>query len=87
MASTSVHFPKGLIEALDRLAAESGVSRNRLVVEACRGLVERRARAWPAGWFEDGHLSAEDLAELRGSADSFLADVLAARRTRTGGPF
>jgi len=36
VASTSIHFPEGVLEALDRAARGAGMSRNRLVVEACR---------------------------------------------------
>lgn len=46
MPSTSVHFPKSLLEDLDSVAAEQGVSRNRLIVDACRNTVQKN-RAWP----------------------------------------
>ncbi len=49
MASTSVHLPDDLVAALDRLAAERGVSRNRLIVESCRRLVAGRVE-WPEGY-------------------------------------
>lgn len=85
MASTSVHFPKGLLEELDALAADQGVSRNKVIVEACRHAT-RSKRQWPDRFFEDDHLTPEELAELHCSADSFISSVLAARRNRSLAP-
>ncbi len=85
MASTSVHFPPALAEALDRIARERGVSRNRLIVEACRRVV-RELDQWPPGYFSDEHLCAGDLEELERSARDFLAPVLSARRSREAPP-
>lgn len=84
MPSSSVHFPEGLLDALDRLAEARGVSRNRLVVEACRALIERQARRWPAGFFEARDPAV--LAVLRGG-DDFLAGVREARVSRAEAPF
>ncbi len=84
MATTSVHVPADLLEALDEAARERGVSRNRLIVEACRREVRRR-REWPEGFFDDERLDPEDLAELRNAGD--LADgILEARRSRREAP-
>jgi len=33
VANTSVHFPEGMLDELDRLAEERGVSRNRVIVD------------------------------------------------------
>ncbi len=87
MASTSVHFPKGFLAELDRAASEAGVSRNRLVIEACRSFLDSRRRAWPDGFFDDGHLSADQLAELKRDADGFSAAIEAARASRVEAPF
>jgi metal-responsive CopG/Arc/MetJ family transcriptional regulator len=83
--STSVHFPKGLLEELDALAAAQGVSRNKVIVEACQ-YATRSQRQWPDRFFENDHLTAEELAELRDSAESFTSSILTARRTRSVAP-
>ena len=85
MASTSVHFPESLVEELDRIAKERGVSRNRLIVEACRRVVRERD-AWPADFFSNKHLSPDDLSEIEGGAAEFSDSVLSARRSRTAPP-
>lgn len=86
MASTSVHLPDQLLHDLDRLAAERGSSRNRLIVESCLRLVEDQRR-WPEGFFSNHHLSADDLAELQRGAAELDAAIAAGRRSRTAPPF
>lgn len=81
MGSTSVHFPQSLIEELDRSAAERGVSRNRLIVEACRQVVSARHR-WPAGFFSNARFNAEELDELLRGAEEFSTAIVRARRNR-----
>lgn len=85
MASTSVHFPEALVEELDRIARERGMSRNRLIVEACRRVIGERD-VWPVGFFENEHLTPEDLRELEGRAAEFADDILAARRNLLSPP-
>jgi hypothetical protein len=85
MASTSVHFPKGLLEDLERAAVEAGTSRNALIIESCRALLRRRRRDWPEGFFERG-LSGDDH-DLQSRAEDFTARIKAARRSRAEGPF
>jgi hypothetical protein len=84
MATTSIHIPEALLEALDQVARERGVSRNRIIVEACRRELSQR-REWPPAFFDNDHLSPEELAELRG-ADDFSQAILAGRRNRPGSP-
>ena len=81
MASTSVHFPEALVEELDRIAKERGVSRNRLIVEACRRVIRERD-VWPAGFFSNQHLTPDDVSEIEDGANDFSADILSARRNR-----
>jgi metal-responsive CopG/Arc/MetJ family transcriptional regulator len=85
MGSTSVHIPQALLEELDRSAAERGVSRNRLIVEACRQAVRGRHR-WPEGFFSDERFTAAELAELRRGEQEFAHVIAAARRNRRGKP-
>jgi len=86
MATTSVHFPKGLVEQLDQVAAARGLSRNRLIVEACRQMLGA-GREWPEGFFLNDHLSADDMEELRAGGDELLQGILAARQNRSEAPF
>ena len=86
MPYTKVHFPGPVLASLDRIAAERGISRDRLIVESCRRAAEERAR-WPAGFFSNDHLSAEELAVLRAACDDFDRVIQAARQSRTDPPF
>ena len=36
MPNTSVHLPEALLASLDRIAADRGTSRNRLIEESCQ---------------------------------------------------
>jgi predicted transcriptional regulator len=85
MPNTSVHLPQSLLAGLDRIAAERGLSRNRLIVESCRRIVEERA-CWPAGLFSNDHLSEADMKELRRSEPDFREAVEGARKSRTRPP-
>ncbi len=87
MASTSIHFPRGLLDRLDAVASERGTSRNKLVVDACVALLEQERREWPDGFFSNSDLSPEDLAELRAVGSSFYDAIVAARRDRDEAPF
>lgn len=82
MASTSIHFPSGVLEQLDRAAVEAGVSRNKLVVEACRALLARQRRDWPEDFFAEDRLTEEEREELRAGASELTAAVVEARRSR-----
>lgn len=87
MATTSVHFPRGLLERLDELASKRGTNRNRLVVDACKALVEGQARTWPAGFFDDDDLDGDELQKLRAIGDSFFESIAEARRDQAEPPF
>lgn len=86
MPRTNVYFPKSLLAGLDRIANERGISRNRLIVESCRPVVEER-KPWPADLFSNDHLSERDLQLLREGEDAFLDDVAGARRSGVRSPF
>jgi hypothetical protein len=85
MGSTSVHFPDALLAELDRIAAERGVSRNRLIVESCRHAAGAR-KHWPDGFFSNTRLSSDELAELQGGAAEFAATISRSRRSRRRSP-
>lgn len=81
MASTSVHLPAALVEQLDRLAAERGTSRNRVILEACEELIAQHRGDWPVGFF-DSNLGPEDLRELRSGGTEMESAILQSRRER-----
>ncbi len=68
MPNTSIHLPQALLPGLDRVAAERGISRNRLIVESCRRVVEERS-CWPPELFSNDHLSDVELQELQEAED------------------
>jgi hypothetical protein len=86
VANTSVHFPEGLLDELDRLAQERGVSRNRVIVDSCRAALRTR-RQWPDGFFSNAHLTADELRDLQESAGEFARTLAAGRRSRRAPPF
>ncbi|MBM4366415.1 MAG: ribbon-helix-helix protein, CopG family [Deltaproteobacteria bacterium] len=85
MASTSVHLPPALVEQLDRLAAERGTSRNRVILEACEELLAQHRGDWPAGFF-DSDLGPQDLQELRSGGTEMESAILQSRRDRSVPP-
>ena len=87
MPSTSVHLPAAVLKALDRVAKQRGVSRNRLITEACRSLVGGGHRAWPERYLEAEDLPARDVALLRSTFGEWTESVTAARRSKKAPPF
>lgn len=87
MATTSIHIPDDLLEKLDRLAADQGVSRNRLIVASCREALERHRDRWPSGYLDGAHLDADDRRVLAEGAHEFAEAVVQARANRKEAPF
>lgn len=81
MTSTSVHLPTAVVVQLDRLAASRGTSRNRIILEACEGLLAAQRGDWPEGFF-DPNLSKDDLATLRSAGTEMETAIYAARQDR-----
>jgi hypothetical protein len=81
-----VHLPVELLRQLDRAAKRRGVSRNRLITEACRSLVEAPMAAWPGGFFAPDRLPRRDRDLLKATAQDWSAG-LAARRSKKTPPF
>ena len=86
MPTTTVRLPSHLLRALDAVAARRKASRNRLVAEACQGLVEEDLGEWPPGFLEMAHLSTRDRGELRGVVTEMEKVIRAARRIRRKPP-
>ena len=87
MPSTSVHLPDELLRRLDEAAKRRRISRNRLIVDACRSILGEGGADWPEDFFADGRLARGDRELLRSTFDEWLADVRSARRSKRGGPF
>ena len=81
MASTSVHLPAAIVEKLDRLAAQQGTSRNRIILRACEALLAEQASDWPTGFFDPG-LSEDDLTLLGEAGHEMESAIYASRRDR-----
>ena len=87
MASTSVHFPADLLERLDQLARETGLSRNRLIVRACEAYIEQARVEWPEDFFSAERIARADVQELHRSLRDWLLQIQSARRNRSREPF
>ena len=87
MPSTSVHLPDDLLVRLDRTAKRRRVSRNRLIVEACRSVVGAGQSDWPADFFVSDRLRPGDLELLRSTFGHWSRDLHVARRSRKVPPF
>ncbi len=86
MPSTSVHLPSSLLERLDSVAKRRGVSRNRLITEACRSLVDGGRDEWPDNFFAQHRLSATDAQLLRSTFGDWTQDLMS-RRSKKAPPF
>lgn len=87
MPSTSVHIPEELLRQLDRAAKERHISRNRLIIEACRALLREGLSDWPDDFFAPDRLPERDLALLRSTFDDWSAKLESARRSKKVAPF
>lgn len=85
MASTSVHLPPALVDAIDEIAARRGTSRNRVIVQACEALVAAEPGAWPPGFFET-ELTPEEQAMLQTAGEEMEATTPASRRDKSTPP-
>jgi len=87
MASTSVHLPSDLLERLDRLARETGSSRNRLIVQACETYVDQARGEWPEDFFSVRRIGRAALKELHDSLHDWIHQLESTRRNRARTPF
>lgn len=87
MPSSSVHLPESLLKALDRVAKRRGVSRNRLIVEACKAVVGGSDRRWPDDFFANDRLPERDLELLQSTFEEWLGDLRTSRRSKKEPPF
>jgi len=87
MPTTTVHLPAPLLRALDAVAVRRKASRNRVVVEACRRLVEEDLGEWPPGFLDMAHLSLRDRRQVEAAGKAMEKAMKSARRSRRASPF
>jgi predicted transcriptional regulator len=87
MPSTSVHLPDDLIAALDRAAKRRRVSRNRLIIDACRALLGSGSSVWPEDFFTADRLTSRDRRVLQESFEEWNDAIAAARHSKRKAPF
>ncbi len=81
MPSTTVHIPDPLLQQIDSLIGEKGISRNRFIVNACEEALKNDAGKWPKDFFEDD-LSDDDLLLLKESVVEMSDAIIGNRRNR-----
>jgi len=77
--ATSVHIPKGLLEAVDRKARALEISRNRLIIKALERELSGES-GWTPGFF-DRLLGAGP--ELARDVDEMLVAIRKGRRSKS----
>jgi hypothetical protein len=87
VSSTSVHIPAGLLRQLDRAAKQRRISRNRLIVEACRSHLGEGQSDWPDDFFAADRLAHRDRALLRSTFDDWMDELRQSRRSKQMPPF
>lgn len=87
MPSTSVHLPDELLRGLDRTAKRRRMSRNRLIIEACRSIIGQGQAEWPEGFFARERMSPRDLELLRSEFETWTRELRAARHSKREPPF
>jgi len=87
MPSTSVHLPDDLLARLDQVAKERHVTRNRLIVDACRSMLDEGNSDWPDDFFTKERLPKRDRDLLRSTLDDWCAEIESARRSKRRSPF
>lgn len=87
MSNTSVHLPDDLLDRLDREASRLGMSRNRLIVQACERALTLGPVKWPRDYFSDKRFARGELRELHDGFDQWMTAIQAGRRSRKSLPF
>jgi hypothetical protein len=81
MATITIYVPEEFLADIDRAAGAAGISRNRLVIQACRNAMERHGGDWPAEFFRDD-LPASDKKLINEGTRDLGREIRAARRGR-----
>ena len=81
MPSTTVHFPRDVLDRIDAAARRRGVSRNRFVMAACERALDLDDGEWPEDFFHD-RLTPDERKLLDGGTRELERAIRANRRTR-----
>lgn len=81
MPSTTVHLPDKLLNRIDQVVNEIGISRNKFIIKACQDALQKSAGRWPAGFFE-ADLSASNLRLLKEGVSEMEAAIMRMRKNR-----
>ena len=82
MPSTTVHLPDKLLNKIDQLVNEIGISRNKFIIKACEEALQNSAGRWPEDFFEPD-LSASNLRLLKEGVAEMEEAIMRKRKNRT----
>ncbi len=82
MPSTTVHLPDKLLNKIDQLVNEIGISRNKFIIQACEEALQNHAGRWPEDFFEPD-LSASNLRLLKEGVAEMEESIMRMRKNRT----
>ncbi len=85
MANSSVYFPPDVLEELDKVAKRKKVSRNRIILEACKRFLEATSSSWPPDFFAP--LPEVEQKELEAAVIELNEAITTSRINRKGPPF
>ncbi len=81
MPSTTVHIPEALLDRLNKVVEEKGISRNRFIIGACERALEDDAGKWPEDFFSHDY-GEKNLRSLRKDVREMEAAILSKRANR-----
>ena len=82
MPSTTVHLPDKLLNKIDQIVNEIGISRNKFIIKACEEALQNSAGRWPEDFFEPD-LSASNLRLLKEGVAEMEEAIVRMRKNRT----
>jgi metal-responsive CopG/Arc/MetJ family transcriptional regulator len=82
MPSTTVHLPDKLLNKIDQIVYEIGISRNKFIIKACEEALQNSAGRWPEDFFEPD-LSASNLRLLKEGVAEMEEAIVRMRKNRT----
>ena len=81
MPSTTVHLPDKLLNKIDQIVNEIGISRNKFIIKACEDALQRSAGRWPSDFFEPD-LDASNMKLLKEGVSEMEAAIMQMRKNR-----
>jgi metal-responsive CopG/Arc/MetJ family transcriptional regulator len=82
MPSTTVHLPDKLLNKIDQIVYEIGISRNKFIIKACEEALQNSAGRWPQDFFEPD-LSVSNLRLLKEGVAEMEEAIVRMRKNRT----